>query len=89
MDDSYWHWGTKPIRAIGRVAYVAAVTTVVAPVGSLWFGSKTVKHLSLYAVAKYQGNESGKREEWERCTRHRPRGRLEVPRQTNTASNAR
>lgn len=65
LKTSYWHWGTKPIKAAGRVIYTALVTSTIVPVGILWFGGyKIPKHLILYTIRVYQHNEAGKQNEW-------------------------
>lgn len=48
----YLHWTTKPFRAAFRAAAIGLVTLTVSPLGSLYFGSLTLKNYWNYTKEK-------------------------------------
>ncbi len=70
VDNSYLHWGTKVIRYFARFVYTSLVTTIVSPLGVLWYGACITRHLSCFVFAAFTKNSSLADSSWEKCNRY-------------------
>lgn len=53
-----YHLLTKPIKAVARVAFIGLVLLTVSPLGTVYYGTLTLKNLSEYTFNKIKGLNS-------------------------------
>lgn len=70
VKEDMWHWGTKPIKAMARVAYTAIVSITVSPLGAVFNGVMTVGHLVHYSFKTYEESDPSQQEKWDKISQY-------------------